>query len=106
MHFLHIFNTCTVTDLTYKGEEKTYYTKDYSIRLTMIKRAPDALYHLVIARKEKDSFTLGKAQTSTGRIVFECDCFITAENYEVLRLCGLDGKTQRFSIVIQKTFCL
>ena len=95
MHFLHIFNTCTVTDLTYKGEEKTYYTKDYSFRLTMIKHAPDALYHLVIARKGKDSC-----------IVFECDCFITAENYEVLRLCGLDGKTQRFSIVIQKTFCL
>lgn len=106
MHFLHIYNCCQITDFSadIKHSEKYYFTKEYYIKLKQVIRAPEALYHLTVAEKLKDTFVLGKAKSLTGRTVFECDCFVTAENDKVLCMCGLDGKQQRYKIVIQKSF--
>ena len=106
MHFLHIYNCCQITDFSADRDhcEKYYFTSDHTIKLKQVIRAPEALYHLTVAKKLKDAFVLGKAQSLAGRTVFECDCFVTAENDKVLCMCGLDGKKERYKIVIQKSF--
>ena len=91
MHYLHIFNTCTVTDLN-SGFEITYKTKDYSIKLALIKPFPNSLYRLLVTNK-RDQET-----------AFKCDCYPTAENNNLLCLCGYHDNKPVLKIVIYKEF--
>lgn len=106
MHFLHIFNTCTVTDLRYGGKEKNYYTKDYKIELNCIKKAPNALYRLNITTRHEMPSVLDNIPTRAGSKVFVCDGYITAENESVLCLCGVVADNPIYKIVMNKTFCI
>lgn len=106
MHYLHIFNECTVTDLNYKGKEITYHTKDYKIEIKLVKPAPNELYKLTVTTKQPIvRGVLDNLPTPAGVKIFICpECLITAENDRVLCMCGLEGNYQRYKIVIQKAF--
>lgn len=91
MHYLHIFNSCTVTDLN-TGFETTYKTKDYAIKLALIKPFPNTLYRLLI-RNKRDLET-----------ALKCDCYPTAENNNLVCLCGYLENKPVLKIVITKEF--
>lgn len=91
MHYLHIFNSCTVTDLN-TGFKITYKTKDYAIKLALIKPFPNTLYRLLIRNK------------SDLETALKCDCFPTAENNNLVCLCGYLDNKPVLKIVIYKEF--
>lgn len=91
MHYLHIFNSCTVTNLN-TGFTITYKTKDYAIKLALIKPFPNTLYRLLVRNKNDLETAL------------KCDCYPTAENNNLVCLCGYQDNKPVLKIVIYKEF--
>lgn len=105
MHFLHIYNTCYVTNIP-KNKTTTYYTKDYSIKLKEIRPFPDALYRLTITAKTEQPSVLDNIPTPAGSNVFICDCVLDKETENDLVMYGYVADNLYYKIVINKSFIL
>ena len=105
MHFLHIFNTCYVTNIP-KNKITTYYTKDYSIKLKEIRPFPDSLFRLTITAKTEQPSILDNISTSIGSNVFVCDCVLDKETEKDLLLYGYIADNLYYKIVINKSFLM
>lgn len=105
MHFLHIYNTCYVTNIP-KNKTTTYYTKDYLIKLKEICPFPNALYRLTITTKTEQPSILDNIPTPAGSNVFICDCVLDKETEKDLLLYGYIADNLYFKIVINKSFSM
>ena len=105
MHFLHIYNTCYVTNIP-KNKTTTYYTKDYSIKLKEIRPFPDSLFRLTITAKTEQPSILDNISTPAGSNVFICDCVLDKETEKDLLLYGYIADNLYYKIVINKSFLM
>ncbi len=105
MHFLHIYNTCYVTNIP-KNKTTTYYTRDFAIKLKEIRSFPDILFRLTITAKTEQPSILDNISTSIGSNVFICDCVLDKETEKDLLLYGYIADNLYYKIVINKSFLM
>ena len=103
MHYLHIFNTCYVTDVV-TNETMTYLTRDFSIELKEICPFPKSLYELTITTKKDQASILDDLTTPEGNDKFICDCVLEKETENELVLSGYVPGNSYYKIVINKSY--